>query len=81
MSNLGPLVLIWKHGTRVLTAGVGAGTMQVKKDPRVSLAGTDLIVANVTEADAGEYRCELDTDDEFTLSVSHALQILGIVGA
>jgi len=76
VSNLGPLVLIWKHGTRVLTAGVGAGTMHVKKDLRVSLAGTDLIVANVTEADAGEYRCELDTDDEFPLSVSHALQIL-----
>ena len=31
MTNLGPLVLIWKHGTRVLTAGVGAGTMHVKK--------------------------------------------------
>ena len=27
VTNLGPLVLIWKHGTRVLTAGVGAGTM------------------------------------------------------
>lgn len=76
VSNLGPLVLIWKHGTRVLTAGVGAGTMHVKKDPRVSLAGTDLIVSNVTEGDAGEYRCELDTDDEFPLSVSHTLQIL-----
>ena len=53
--------------------------MHVKKDPRVSLAGTDLIVSNVTEGDAGEYRCELDTDDEFPLSVSHTLQILGMI--
>lgn len=76
VSNLGPLVLIWKHGTRVLTAGVGAGTMHVKKDPRVTLAGTDLIVSNITESDAGEYRCELDTDDEYPLTLSHTLQIL-----
>ena len=76
---MGPLVLIWKHGTRVLTAGVGAGTMHVKKDPRVTLAGTDLIVSNITESDAGEYRCELDTDDEYPLTLSHTLQILGKV--
>ena len=74
---MGPLVLIWKHGTRVLTAGVGAGKMHVKKDPRVTLAGTDLIVSNITESDAGEYRCELDTDDEYPLTLSHTLQILG----
>ena len=49
VTNLGPLVLIWKHGTRVLTAGVGAATMYVKKDSRVRLAGTDLVVANVTQ--------------------------------
>ena len=36
VSNLGPVVLIWKHGTRVLTAGVGAVAMHVKRDHRVS---------------------------------------------
>lgn len=36
VSNLGPVVLIWKHGTRVLTAGVGAVAMHVKRDNRVS---------------------------------------------
>jgi len=76
VTNLGPLVLIWKHGTRVLTAGVGAGTMHVKKDPRVSLAGTDLIISNITDSDAGQYSCELDTDQEYTLSLQHTLQIL-----
>ena len=37
VSNLGPVVLIWKHGTRVLTAGVGAVAMHVKRDHRVTL--------------------------------------------
>jgi len=76
VSNLGPLVLIWKHGTRVLTAGVGAGTMHIKKDDRLHLTGTDLVIQNVTEEDAGIFTCELDTDDAIPLSVTHHLQIL-----
>ena len=51
--------------------------MHVKKDPRVSLAGTDLIISNITDSDAGQYSCELDTDQEYTLSLEHTLQILG----
>ena len=77
VSNLGPVVLIWKHGTRVLTAGVGAVAMHVKRDDRVSLVGTDLVIVNVTQSDAGTYTCELDTDDVTPLAVSHNLQILG----
>ena len=46
-----------------------AVTFYVKKDLRVSLAGTDLIVSNVTEGDAGDYICKLDTDDEIPLTV------------
>jgi len=76
VSNLGPVVLIWKHGTRVLTAGVGALAMHVKKDDRISLVGTDLVIVNVSQSDAGSYTCELDTDDITPLAVSHALQIL-----
>jgi len=76
VSNLGPVVLIWKHGTRVLTAGVGAVAMHVKRDDRVSLVGTDLVIVNVTQSDAGTYTCELDTDDVTPLAVSHTLQIL-----
>ena len=71
------MVLIWKHGTRVLTAGVGAVAMHVKRDDRVSLVGTDLVIVNVTQSDAGSYTCELDTDDLNPLAVSHNLQILG----
>ena len=70
-------MLIWKHGTRVLTAGVGSVAMHVKRDARVSLVGTDLVIVNVSQADAGSYTCELDTDDTSPLAVSHSLQILG----
>jgi len=76
VSNLGPVVLIWKHGTRVLTAGVGAGTMLVKQDRRLSLAGTDLVLVNLTREDRGSYTCELDTDDMETLAVTHKLEML-----
>ena len=69
--------MIWKHRTRVLTAGVGAVAMHVKRDSRVSLVGTDLVIVNVTQSDAGPYTCELDTDDLTPLAVSHSLQILG----
>ena len=51
--------------------------MHVKRDERISLAGTDLVIVNVTQLDAGSYTCELDTDDISPLSVSHQLQILG----
>ena len=61
----------------MLTAGVGAVAMHVKRDDRVSLVGTDLVIVNVTQSDAGSYTCELDTDDLKPLAVSHSLQILG----
>ena len=44
---------------------------------QVSLVGTDLVIVNVSRADAGTYTCELDTDDLTPLAVSHTLQILG----
>ena len=47
---------------------------------QVSLVGTDLVIVNVSRADAGTYTCELDTDDLTPLAVSHTLQILGGCG-
>ena len=44
---------------------------------QVSLVGTDLVIVNVSQSDAGTYTCELDTDDITPLAVSHVLQILG----
>ena len=44
---------------------------------QVSLVGTDLVIVNVSQSDAGTYTCELDTDDITPLAVSHTLQILG----
>ena len=49
MSNLGPVVLIWKHGTRVLTAGVGAVAMHVKRDKRVSVGNIISQIIKVSE--------------------------------
>ena len=43
----------------------------------MSLVGTDLVIVNVSQSDAGTYTCELDTDDITPLAVSHVLQILG----
>ena len=59
-----------------LCPGVGAVAMHVKKDDRVSLVGTDLVIVNVTQSDSGRYTCELDTNEENPLAVSHNLQIL-----
>lgn len=38
VKNLGPMVLLWKKGTRVLTAG----NMKVRRDDRIELVGTGL---------------------------------------
>ena len=46
VSNLGPVVLIWKHGTRVLTAGVGAVAMHVKRDHRVRIENILTLVSS-----------------------------------
>jgi len=34
--NLGPMILLWKKGTRVLTAG----EMMIRRDERINLKGT-----------------------------------------
>ena len=59
-----------------MLSGVGSVAMHVKKDERVSLVGTDLVIVNVTQSDSGSYTCELDTNEDTPLAVSHNLQIL-----
>ena len=40
VTNLGDMVLMWKQGRRVLTAG----RLMVRRDPRLRLEGTNLIM-------------------------------------
>ncbi len=42
---------------RVLTAG----SMKVRRDSRLELAGTNLLINSVEQEDGGEYDCEVET--------------------
>ena len=70
--DLGPMVLIWKKGTRVLTAG----EMKVKRDERVDLRGTDLQIRTVGVEDGGEYSCEIEADTEYPIAITHTVEVL-----
>ena len=74
--NLGPMILLWKKGTRVLTAG----KTKVRRDDRMNLLDneTDLQIQNLKISDGGEYICEVETDAEEPSTIVHTLEILGI---
>lgn len=67
------MILLWKKGTRVLTAG----EMMIRRDDRIVLKGTDLQVQHVTPEDGGLYSCEIEADSEYPLVVTHKLEVLG----
>lgn len=73
VQDLGPMVLIWKKGTRVLTAG----EMMVKRDDRMVLRGTALALSDITVEDGGEYSCEIEADSEYPIVLTHTLEVLG----
>ena len=66
-------VMLWKKGHRVLTAG----TIKVRRDPRMELDGTDLTIGNVGIHDGGLYRCEVEQDADQPLVGLHTVEILG----
>ncbi|XP_023343155.1 protein amalgam [Eurytemora carolleeae] len=70
--NLGTMVLLWKEGPRVLFAG----TMRVRRDERMELRGTNLILHGVEKSDEGEYDCEIETDRSDPISIRHSIEIL-----
>jgi len=72
VTNLGSMVLMWKQGPRVLTAG----DMVVRRDKRLKLDGTNLIISNVETEDNGHYDCEIEADSDTPISVTHKLDIL-----
>ena len=67
------MILLWKKGTRVLTAG----EMMIRRADRIFLRGTDLQVQNVTPEDGGSYSCEIEADSEYPITVTHTLEVLG----
>jgi hypothetical protein len=70
--NLGAMILLWKKGTRVLTAG----SIQVRRDKRLHLDGNDLQISAMDSDDAGEYICEVETDDDKPIAIVHSVEIL-----
>ena len=65
--------MLWKKGHRVLTAG----TMKVRRDPRMALVKTDFQIFKIGVHDGGMYRCEIEQDDNLPLEVVHTVEILG----
>merc|ERR1711936_1070480 len=60
VEQLGSMVLMWKQGPRVLTAG----SMMVRRDKRLQLRGNNLVIS------------QLEADGDLPISVSHRLDIL-----
>ena len=50
--------------------------MKVRRDPRLELKGTDLLIKNLELEDRGEYDCEVESDREVPVSIRHSLDIL-----
>ncbi|CAB4068964.1 unnamed protein product [Lepeophtheirus salmonis] len=46
-NDLGPMILLWKKGTRVLTAGI----TKVRRDERMQLLGNDLEISELKKSD------------------------------
>jgi len=70
--DLGNMVLMWKQGPRVLTAG----SMLVRRDKRLKLEGNNLVISDLEAEDGGEYDCEIEADGDVPISVTHRLDIL-----
>ena len=50
--------------------------MVVRRDRRLRLEGTNLVISNLEPEDSGEYDCEIEADSDTPISVSHKLDIL-----
>ncbi len=67
--NLDGYVLVWKQANRVLSAG----TLVVRKDPRISLRPDySLELTDITPDDQGVYKCEIELGGK-AISVQHTV--------
>ncbi len=73
VDDLGPMILIWKKGTRVLTAG----DLRVTRDDRIVVTEHDLRIGSVNVDDGGTYSCEIEADAEYPLALTHTVEVLG----
>ena len=53
-----------------------AGSMVVRRDKRLKLDGTNLIISHLEPEDSGHYDCEIEADSDRPISVTHKLDIL-----
>ena len=72
VTDLGDFVLLWRRDTRVMFAGA----MKVRRDERLSLAETDLVLDKVEMGDRGDYTCQVETGDESPPMIVHTLEVL-----
>ena len=70
MANLGKFVLMWKQGSRVLTAD----RLVVRKDDRIRLReDSALEVSDLRAEDQGTYTCEVDVMGK-PISIEHKVR-------
>ena len=53
-----------------------AGDMKVRRDDRLRLSGTDLVISGVKAKDGGEYTCQVETDSKNPIAITHRLEVL-----
>ena len=70
--SVGDSTLIWKKEGRMISAG----DTVIRKDARMKLLGQSLEISEVTEEDAGEYVCNVETFGS-PLDQLHTLSVLG----
>ena len=68
----GDSTLIWKKDGRMISAG----DMVIRKDARMKLLDQSLEIADVTEEDAGQYICNVETFGS-PLDQVHTVSVLG----
>ena len=68
----GDSTLIWKKDGRMISAG----DMVIRKDARMKLLDQSLEISDVTEEDAGQYICNVETFGS-PLDQVHTVSVLG----
>lgn len=71
LNTTGTFMVVWKKDTTLISAG----STKVIRDSRISIVGTSLDIAKVSNKDSGNYTCEINTDVP-----SHINIVLNVLG-